>query len=57
MSATLYRSDYASDYQFRKEVEKHKQMGFTVHRVNGGVKIFARQSDFEKWKKQREGGK
>ena len=49
----LFRNDYPSYYKYRKDIKAHREAGYVIRNVYGGVVCFEFVTDYEVWKNQK----
>lgn len=49
----IYKTDYASEYQYRKAIRQYRQSGYVIAKVTGGIMCFKSTYEYETWKRQK----
>lgn len=49
----LFRNDYPSYYKYRKDIKAHREAGYVIRNVYGGVVCFRYWSEYKVWANQK----
>ena len=49
----LFRNDYPSYYKYRKDIKEHREAGYVIRNVYGGVLCFRSWSEYKVWANQK----